>query len=196
MSNRIIIRNDDVLLSSTAHYENSFERFKYVHELTQISSRLVHVPAIVTEEIRAFPEAIEYIQAETKAKRMTPQLHGLLHVDYGKLSRLVIIAHLEESIEWFITTLGYSPTIWYTPWGANQPHLHEVAEILSLKVIDCSNTIKFKGRYGVTQVLKEGRPLSFFYGSEIIMHWWNDLDVERLKFFANLLKEDETSNNN
>ena len=194
MSN-IIIRNDDVLLSSTAYYENSFARFKRVHELTQLSSRLVHVPALVTREIQAFPEAIEYIQAETKAQRMAPQLHGLLHVDYGKLSRLVIIAHLEESIEWFITTLGYSPTIWYTPWGANQPHLHEAAEILNLNAVDCSNTIKLKGRYGVTQALKDGRPLSFFYDREIIMHWWNDLDVVRLAFFANLLKEDETSNN-
>jgi len=182
-------------LSSTAQYDNSFQRFKRVHELTQLSSRLIHVPAIVTDEIQAFPEAVEYIQEETKALRMRPQLHGKVHIDYGKLSKQEVIEDLTQAMEWFEAAFGYAPMKWYTPWGATQPHLHEAAESLRMTAIDCSRTTKFKGRYGVIQAIKEGRPLSFFHDREIIMHWWNGVDVERLAFFAELLKEDEASTN-
>lgn len=192
--NSIIIRNDDVLLSSTAQYDNSFKRFKYVHETVCLSPQLKHIPAIVTEEIQEFPEAIDYIQLETKEGRMFPELHGLRHIDYGALSEQEVIGQLSVACDWFVSTLGYKPLKWYTPWGANQSHLHDAAQALGLKAIDCSGCIKFKGRYGVTQLLNEGRSLSYFENKEIIMHWWNALDVKRLEFFVKKLNEAHTPN--
>ena len=190
----IIIRNDDVLLSSSrAEYSNAFERFKHVHEVICRSDRFLHVPAILTEEIQEFPEAIAYIQQETAQGRMKPQLHGLRHIDYGQLSEEEVSEHLLYSCGWFIDNLGYLPTKWYTPWGANQPHLHSAAEGFNMKAIDCSNTIKFKGRYGVTQLLSEGKEVSYFDKQEIIMHWWSALDVERLTLLVDKANEVRTT---
>lgn len=187
------------MLSSTAKYDNSFQRFKRVHELICRSPRFKHVPAIVTEEIEAFPEAVAYIKSETLAGRMTPQLHGLRHIDYGKLPQAEVVEHLIESRRWFSGVLGYHPSIWYTPWGANQPHLHAAAVSLGMEAVDCSTSFKLKGRYGVPQLMRDGKKLDYFAGKAIIIHWWNALDVERLELLVEASagpSEHETSTNN
>jgi peptidoglycan/xylan/chitin deacetylase (PgdA/CDA1 family) len=189
LSNEIIIRDDDVLLSSTAHYERSFERFKFVHETVCRSSRLKHVPALLTGEIQEFPDAVEYIQFETKSGRMFPELHGLTHIDYGKLSEQEVSEQLSQAKAWFEETLGYSPTKWYTPWGSSSPAQTAGAKSVGLTATDCSNAIKFKGRYGVPQLMRDGVPLSYFNNRELIIHWWNGMDVERLAAFVEVLNE-------
>lgn len=184
----IIIRNDDVLLGSSGH-PDAFNKFKQVHETICRSPRLQHHPGIIVNDIRMFPEAIEYIQHETWKRRMYPQVHGLSHIDYGKLSKAEVKEHLIKCCEWFQGTLKAVPFKWYTPWGANQKHLYEAAKVVNLQVHDCENVIKFKGRYGVKQLLDDGRPFSHFENREIIMHWWDSLDVERLTMFVDKLNE-------
>jgi len=185
----ITIRNDDVLLSSAAKHVNSFERFRLVHNIICQSTELIHVPTILTEEIQEFPEAIEFIKEETKKGRMQPELHGLRHIDYGSLSKQEVIEHLAQAYDWFIRTFGYRPLKWYTPWGASQEHLHEAVKPLKLQLVDCSRVVKLKGRYGVTQLLTDGKPASYFHGQEIIMHWWNAIDIERLNILVKALNE-------
>lgn len=185
----IIIRNDDVLLASGDQFANAFERFIEVHEIIQKCSRMLHVPALVIKDLQQFPEAVDFIKKETRADRMRPQLHGMVHEDYGQMPIETVIAHLAEGRGWFLSNLGYIPTKWYTPWGANQPHLYEAAKPLGMEVIDCNNVIKFKGRYGVTQLIQEGRSADHFDDKEIIMHWWNALDVERLGYFVKYINE-------
>jgi len=183
----IVVRDDDVLLRSSGHH-NSFKRFKRVHEIIcKVPTRLLHVPTILTEEIQDFPEAVDYIQFETKYGRMRPELHGYQHVDYGAMTKAEIIDQLEKAFDWFVDTLGYRPNKWYTPWGASQPHLHEVAKDLGLKLVDCSKTHKLKGRYGVKQLLADGQSTSYFEGQEIIMHWWSAIDNERIAEFVEVL---------
>lgn len=188
----IIIRNDDVLLTSKERFEVDFRRFKSVHQIICSCPKLKHVPAILTDDLRNLPEATTYLQEETAQGRMFPELHGLRHVDYGALTEMAVIDELAEAVGWFRATFGYEPKKWYTPWGASQPHLHRAAAALNMVAVDCSGPIKFKGRYGVYQMLKDNTPLEKFEGREIIMHWWDFLDRERLAKFAQVLNEAHT----
>jgi peptidoglycan/xylan/chitin deacetylase (PgdA/CDA1 family) len=171
---------------------NTFKRFKHVHEIICKTERLMHVPTILTEEILDFPEAIEYIKYETDQGRMRPQLHGYQHVDYGSMSEQEVRNHLVMAFDMFVSFFGHRPTKWYTPWGANQPHLHSAAAPLKLEVVDCSKNVKLKGRYGVKQLLSEGKTIDYFDGQEIIMHWWNALDIERLIELVEVINADSS----
>lgn len=155
----IAVRDDDVLLRSS-NGTDSFKRFRRVHEtICSVPTRLLHVPTIITDEIGEFPEAIEYIRQETAAGRMHPELHGFEHIDYGKLTKEEVKLHLSRAACWFKVQLDYLPTKWYTPWGANQPHLKEAAKELNLTLVDTSGCIKLRGRYGVKQLLSEGKQI-------------------------------------
>lgn len=183
----IEVRNDDVILKSSTG-SDSFKRFKGVHEtICRVPSRLLHVPTILTEEIEEFPEAVDYIKFETKYKRMRPELHGLRHIDYGKLPYGEVMHQLELASDWFIDNLGYLPSKWYTPWGASQEHLHRAARDLGMQAIDTTSCIKLKGRNGVKQLLSEGKPTSWFDGKEVIMHWWSGIDCERISELVEVL---------
>jgi hypothetical protein len=167
----IYVRDDDVLLPSSS-YDNPFGRFKQIHEWITECDKFMHVPAILTTEIQEFPECIEYIKEETKAGRMRPELHGVQHIDYGKLSTTTTMEHLHAGSEWMREHLGIEPTVWYTPWGASQPHLHKAADQMQFKLVDCSQINKMQGRYGICQRLKDGHDISFLEEQEIFMHWW------------------------
>lgn len=190
----IIIRNDDVLLTTSEKWERSFNCFKGVHKTICSSPKLKHVPAVLVEDLQRLPEVTAYLQMETFEGRMFPELHGLRHIDYGALPELEVVEQLVTAMEWFETTFGYAPKKWYTPWGATQPHLHTAAKSLGLEAVDCSGPIKFKGRFGVWQMLQDNVPLSRFEGREIIMHWWDGLDRERLIRFAETLNEAHPTN--
>ena len=190
----IYVRNDDILLNSSS-WTRPFLRFKEIHEwICAVPDKVLHVPTILTTEIQQFPEAIEYIREETKAKRMRPQLHGLEHIDYGKLSLGEIVSHLQRSKGWMLKELHVLPTNWYTPWGSGdapgQEHLWEAAEIENLQLITTKNINKMNGRYGVAQMLREGHhPIKFLDGKEIFMHWWER--GERLKRILNAIKAEK-----
>lgn len=179
----ISVRNDDVLVGSSSIVD-TFKRFKGVHELIcKAPQALLHVPTILVEDIQKFPEAIEYVKAETAAGRMRPELHGLQHIDYGTLKLTEIVKHLDESILWFVENIEIMPTKWYTPWGANQPLLHSAAKIAGLQLI--GRSMKTNGRYGIIQQLRNGHKLSDF--SEIGIHWWKARDTYNLELLINYI---------
>jgi peptidoglycan/xylan/chitin deacetylase (PgdA/CDA1 family) len=169
MFKKIRIRDDDVLLPSS-QWPNPMGRFVGFHKLVlQDQEHFIHVPAILCTEIQDFPEAIEYIKLETAEGRMEPQIHGLKHIDYGKLPYFEVIKHLEACLGWFIVHNLPRPAIWYTPWGATQPHLHRAAASLDLLLIDTSGIIH-PGQ--ARDYLKQTRNIHFFEGKEILRHWW------------------------
>ena len=177
----IRVRDDDVLIGSSS-YDDPLKKFKSVHELICQSDKLMHVPAILlhhvikdgTPGIIGIPSAVEYVREQTQAGRMKPEIHGLEHVDYGKLDKTTVIEHLKICQEFLWKEFDIKSTRWMTPWGASQPHLHEAASIVGLKLVDCSRVkwTKLAGRHGVVQQLREGRDISYMEGGEIFMHWW------------------------
>ncbi len=172
MLNKIRVRDDDVLINSSS-WDNPLGRFQQVHEWCLRSPLVMHVPSILVTEIQQFPEAIDFIKAETKRRKMEPEIHGLSHIDYAKLPTAEVQDHLKTCKDWIYQNLDYTPTKWYTPWGANAKHLYEAAELEGLELIDCSNILKMNGRFGVVQNLKDGHdPIRFLLGKEIFMHWW------------------------
>lgn len=173
------VRDDDVLVGSSS-IKDTFSRFKSVHDLIVSIPGLIHVPAILVSEIQEFPACIEYVQKETVEGRMKPELHGYSHIDYGKLSELEIKEHLEKSFEWFSRTFGFTPTKWYTPWGALQDHIKSAAKPFNVKLV--GQCMKTNGRHGIIQLLRNGNRLTKF--DEIGIHWWKGRDIENL----NLLK--------
>lgn len=173
----IYVRNDDVLMGSSS-WTRPFLRFKEIHEwICEVPEFVLHVPTILTTDIQEFPEAVEYIREETKQKRMSPQLHGVKHIDYGKLSYDEVVYDLETGKEWMQKSLGLTPTRWYTPWGAGeaqgQEYLRQAATAANMEMVTCANINKMVGRYGIVQQFRDGHePRKFLEGKEIFMHWW------------------------
>lgn len=168
---KVFVRDDDVLLPSS-QWSDPFGRFKQVHEWIEGCPNFVHKPGILVSEIQDFPQCIEYIKDKIKStNQMEPEIHGLRHIDYGKLQKEEVKEHLTKCVEWFVDTLNWTPMIWYTPWGASQPHLHEAANELNLKLVDTSRINKLEGRYGVVQRFRDG-DINWIDNQEIFMHWW------------------------
>jgi peptidoglycan/xylan/chitin deacetylase (PgdA/CDA1 family) len=170
--NQVFIRDDDIL-GPSSEWKSSFGRFKQIHEWLKDAPNFIHIPTIMVNDIKSFPECIEYIKEETKLGFMQPEIHCLDHVDYGPFSKEKVRSDLEICKEFIAKELAYLPTRWYTPWGASQPHLHEVASELQLKLIDCSALLELSGQEGVVQQLRKGVPLSNYYGKELFIHYWS-----------------------
>lgn len=180
----IYIRDDDVLLSSNG-FNDPVVRLKQIHGWICESPKLMHVPTILCSEIQAFPEAIEFVKEETHAGRMMPQLHGWKHIDYKTLPLVDVKNHLDDSKNWMMDNLNVSPTRWYTPWGANAPHLYTAANECGLKLIDTSGIIELAGPNGVLATLKRGVPIDYLDKREIFLHWWQrGLRLWRLALIA------------
>lgn len=176
----IYVRDDDVLIHSSSH-QDPFKHFQTVHNWILESDKLLHVPAILMHNVKkdgtvgllGFPEAIEYIKSETKEGKMRPEIHGYEHVDYGKLSVEIICSHLKMCKEFLWSSLDAVATTWFSPWGANQPHLYEAADKERLKLVDCSKINKLAGEHGVVQRFRQGhKPEDFLEEDEIFFHWW------------------------
>jgi len=168
----IYVRDDDVLVTSRS-WEDPFGRFKQIHEWMLKSPLFVHIPTILVEDLKNFPNAIAYIQEQTQAGKMRPEIHGLSHLDYAKLPVEETKEHLKICKDWIWRNTGYLPTKWYTPWGANTNYLNEISNSEGLKLVDCSNIWKLNGRYGICQELREGKdPIDFLNGKELFIHWW------------------------
>lgn len=182
----IYIRDDDVLVGSSSH-PDPVKHFKTVHSWICETNKLLHVPAILVTEIQQFPEAIEFIKAETAAGRMRPEIHGFQHIDYAKLFGAETVDHLKRCIEFITENFGTTPTRFYTPWGANADNIKNACEYLGLTMVDCSAINKLQGRYGVIQRLRDGEdPHKFLEGQEVFFHWWEG--GMRLKRLIEVLK--------
>ena len=175
----IYVRDDDVLIDSSSH-KDPVKHFKTVHEWICETPKLLHRPGILVHNVKkdgtrglsGFPEAMEYIKAETAAGRMAPQIHGYEHIDYGKLSSQEVADHLRYCQDFIWKNFNFDPLIWYTPWGASAPHLHEVTELMGIKLVDCSKIHKLAGRHGVVQRLRDGDDGTYLEEDEIFFHWW------------------------
>jgi peptidoglycan/xylan/chitin deacetylase (PgdA/CDA1 family) len=184
------IRDDDVLLSSKST-DKPLTKFKMVHEwICEVPETLIHVPTILVTEIQEFPDAIEFIRQETAEGRMTPEVHGLEHIDYAALEHDEIVNHLEYCRGWIKKNLGCDVTRFYTPWGAGADprgaHIRPAAEAAGLEMVTCEDIHKMQGRYGVIQELKDGNTLNYLEGKEIFLHWWEN--VTRLKRIVEVIK--------
>ena len=176
----IYIRDDDVLIDSSS-FEDPFKHFRKVHKwICEAPDKILHVPAILMynviknkdQGIIGFPDAMKFIKEETAAGRMRPEIHGYEHKDYKLLSVERIITELEVCKEFMWCSFDVEATKWYTPWGANAPHLYDAAKEVDLELIDCSKINKLAGRYGVVQNFREGILPEYYEESEIFFHWW------------------------
>jgi peptidoglycan/xylan/chitin deacetylase (PgdA/CDA1 family) len=186
----IRVRDDDVLVNSS-RLGDELKKFQMVHEwICEVPDTLIHVPTILVTEIKEFPDCIEFIRQETAEGRMIPEIHGLTHKDYGKLTHSEIVLELEECKEWLLKTFGHTPTKFYTPWGAGADergrHIKDAAESLDLELVTTENTNAMSGKKGVVYALKTGRDISYLEGDEIFMHWWEN--ATRLRRIVDIIK--------
>ena len=179
MKGVIGVRDDDILLGSS-DWGCPFSRFKEIHGWIQEVKAypVMHVPTILTTEIQEYPECIEFIKHETAEGRMDPQLHGVQHVDPGKLGYNGLMEQLKIGKGWMEDNLDVTPTRYYTPWGAGeadgQEWMWKASTKCGFEMITCEGYFKMNGSYGVVQILKEGKdPIEFLDGNEIFVHWWN-----------------------
>jgi len=167
----IRVRDDDILVHSSGC--DSFKRFQQVHRWICESKTFIHVPAVLVTEIKAYPNCIQYVKEETQAGRMLPETHGFEHIDYAKLPKHEIIEHLKRCKDFNYENFGRVPKRFFTPWGANAPHIREASEECGLEMVDCSKINKLAGRYGMVQLAKDGIDLEkYLSGGEIFCHFW------------------------
>jgi len=195
MYNRIRIRDDDVLVHSSSFPNKEFERFKGFHNMVKENPKhFMHVLAVLTTEIQAFPECIEYIKKETAAGTMYPEVHGLHHIDYANLSFEEVTNQLSEAKAFIIDKFNYVPTIWYSPWGAGADargaHLRPAALEAGLNLVTCQGMIQ------PSKLIHEIRETAYdpeakvelikrWEGKEILRHWWEGSGalMESIHFF-------------
>ena len=163
----IRVRNDDVLmhwnwkkLVNQDHIKDPVTTFKIMHQtICSRQEQLLHVPAILCRNIQEFPEVLPFMRSEADNNRMEIQLHGWDHVDYGKYTFDGICQDLKLCTDFMNKTFARTPTIWYTPWGANTDNMQKAAKEFNLMLVDCSNLIR---PWDV-----DGRD-----DLEVFVHWW------------------------
>lgn len=186
------MRNDDCLLSSKG-WEKPFLRFKELHEIIAETPKLIHVPSLLYKESQPFGnEFIDYVKQETKLNRMQPEVHGYEHINYGTRIRGVekdlspeqwapeereaaktwVKEEIKFTKDWITEQFGRTPRFWYTPWGANQSHLYEVAKDLNLILVDCDKD--FAPIENVCEKLRNrATTIDRLDGVEVFFHWWS-----------------------
>ena len=192
---RIRIRDDDVLVTSSSFRGKEFERFRGFHNMVKEEPKhFVHVLAILATEIQEFPECIDYIREETALGNMYPEVHGLHHIDYAGLSYAEVVRQLTEAKAFVTRTFAYTPTVWYSPWGAGADlrgsHLRPAALEAGLNLVTCVGMIQ------PSKLVHEIRDLpdtpeakaaliKAWEGKEILRHWWEGSGalMESIQFF-------------
>lgn len=165
----MIVRNDDILNETSAKkmIGKEFDRFKFIHRMIMETDSLVHMPTILCTEIEMYPEAIQYIENETAAARMCPQLHGWEHKDYVHLAEYEIVDMLEESLGWFEDNLNTQFTIWATPWGGTSELAVEVCTSMGIELQTTNSTIT------PGEALRIAKADGEDTGQTILHHWWD-----------------------
>ena len=167
----IRVRNDDVLRESSDWVNREFERLTRVHAwIAEFPDDFLHVPTIVVNDIVKFPEAVEFVQEETRKGLMVPEVHGLEHIDYCSMTRPVIIDHLTQCLEWFDKTGLPTPTRFYTPWGGWNQKTAAAAEEVGLQTIAVDKKWTLEA---VCARLGNGGAVEDVHGNEVFFHWWN-----------------------
>ena len=204
--NKIRIRDDDVLVSSSGRAGNEFARFKGFHNMVLMDPRhFIHVPAILVREIQEFPECIQYVREETAAGRMLPEIHGWEHKDYAALTPEAIVKEIGDAQDFIEDQFNYTPKFWYSPHGAGSDargaHLKWAAEELGLTLVTCENVIKpsalvfdvravagkdrSTGHTPMPQTMTKEQLLAKWEGREIFRHWWEGMGAltESIRWF-------------
>lgn len=197
---RIRVRDDDVLIKSRQFAGNEFGRFKGFHNIVlKDPKHFIHVGAILVTEIQDFPEAIEFLRAETAAGRFLPELHGFKHIDYAALTPDEIKDHLLLGRQFIQSNFSYNPTVFYTPWGAGEDergkHIRQAAADVGFKLVTCAG---IRQRYPARVVedirrVKSGEItnaelLLKWEGQELFRHWWEGTGAmdEMVEYFKDL----------
>lgn len=165
------IRDDDVLVHSSG-FSNIPIRFKQYHSWFEPAyGKVLHVANILCFDIQDFPEAIEFIVEEFKLGHLEPQIHGWRHDRYHRMNVVEVVDSLKKCQEWFSKTFDANASIFYTPWGASEPHLWEAAATVGLELRDTSNVHK-PGE--ILSALRRPERYSFdlLNEKEVLSHWW------------------------
>ena len=193
--NRIRIRDDDVLVTSSSFRGKEFARFRGFHNMVMEDPKhFVHVLAILATEIQEFPECIDYIREETAAGNMYPEVHGLHHVDYAALSYAEVVRQLTEAKAFVSHTFNYTPVVWYSPWGAGADsrgaHLRPAALEAGLNLVTCVGMIQPSKLVNEIRALPDSPEartdlIKAWEGKEILRHWWEGSGalMESIQFF-------------
>lgn len=169
----IRIRCDDYVVNSSA-----FSRDRAVKRIVQIHRWMEqapqgyfnYIPTVIVSEIKNWPEIIELLKKETTAHKISPQIHGLEHIDYGAVSKAIIKDHLLKCIDWFETTLHYTPTIWASPWGAWTRDMQEISNELHLTLETTAPTVPL-GQC-IEAIRNTGVEKVRYSSPLVLMHWW------------------------
>lgn len=166
----IYLRDDDVLVRSGS-WRSPVERFQRVHRWTlEAHGKLLHVPTLVVEELKAYPECVEYIRDETADGRMAPELHGMWHARYHEMPAEDVAQHLEEGYEWMTRVIQRSPRFWYTPWGADNEVLRHLAREAGMELRGANRKMTLAS---ITGQLRGGTiTVDDLDEQEVLMHWW------------------------
>ena len=141
-------------------------KFVTIHNIIE-SYGYMHCPAILTNDIEAFPEAIEFIRLKTQQRKMVPQLHGSNHFDYAILPVEEIQEDYKKCQAWFMRNFGIGFTKHYTPWGGNAPHLRATAAAMGIEMVDTEGIIDPR------HVLADPEfSWQKYCGKELFIHWW------------------------
>lgn len=165
----VYVRDDDVMVGSSS-FDDPVGRFRGVHGVI-VAAGAMHRPGILISEIQHFPDAIQFIQEETKQGRMDPQFHGLRHVDYGKLTGDQIRDHIQIG-QFVFYQWGLPPfTRFYTPWGASADFISEACEAEGVKMVDCTTD------YHPARNVRRDKDASYekYNDKEIMIHWWEGM---------------------
>jgi hypothetical protein len=164
----IRIRDDDVLMYK-GDWKDPYKRFREVHDLILNYDEVIHVPAVITNDILVFPDAIRFIREETLEGRMNPEWHGMYHIDYAKVKEDKIIEHIEDGQFKFKSWFDKNFTKFYTPWGANSNNIVSACSKCGIDMIDCSAMVR---------CVHINKNPEIFYGKdiEILIHWWEGKD--------------------
>lgn len=149
------------------------QRFQQIQRWCLEDSMFMHTPTILVKDIADYPSTISYIKEQTQEGRMDPQIHGYVHEDYGRMTKEVISEHLSKCKEWFDQQDLPAPTLWYTPWGANNETIQEAGAEAQLRVVGVSpREIAFPGAI-LDAMRRTNKDLATLLGPrDIFMHWW------------------------
>lgn len=171
------VRDDDVLLIGRGfNHESAVERFKVIHGII-VNAGFVHVAALLCSSLHEFPGALEFLQEQHQNGSLIPEIHGWEHIDYATLTTDAARADLNRCIALIQAGFGYTPTKWYTPWGANAPHLVEAAKNVGLELVDTSRTLEKPRLF--TGKMRNAYSRAVLSGEqEFMIHWWADRWIE------------------
>jgi len=167
------IRCDDYMVNSTEFIrERAIKRIIQLHKWMDQAPQgyFNYIPTVIVGEMDNWPEITELLKHETAANKISPQIHGYMHINYTDLDKTVIREHLQKCIDWFNSALKYQPTIWATPWGAWTQEMEEIAAEFQLTlettaptmpIGQCIDLCKTTG----VETVRYNSPL-------VLIHWW------------------------